>query len=278
MDWSRIIYAFLSVSGLGLLFGAGLAVASGVLAIKKNELLTRLEEALPGVNCGACGFAGCASYAEAISQSDQSQTDATPLTLCKPGGEETAKKLSEIMGIEVEFTEERQVPQVHCRGSRGVAQVKFDYIGIPDCSALYSMYGGDKVCPFGCLGLGSCIRVCPADAISYIEDGLVWVDKDKCISCGQCIDICPTGVMQWIPADADYIVACNSTDKGPVVKKYCTAGCIGCKLCERKSPDGGFQVESSLARIDYKVDGEREEAAKACPTKCIIKIRSTASI
>lgn len=271
MDLSRIVYAFLTVSGLGLLFGAGLAVAASVLTVKKNELLAKIEEALPGLNCGACGFAGCVSYAEAIAQNDPSATDSTPLTLCKPGGEAVVKSLSEITGVEVEITEDKQVTQVHCRGGRQVAQIKFDYSGIPDCNALYSMYGGDKVCPFGCLGLGSCIRVCPVDAISYDSIGLVWVDKNKCISCGLCVDICPTRVMQWVPVGADYFVACNSTDKGAVVKKYCSVGCIGCKLCEKKSPEGGFQVESFLARIDFQVKGEREEAAKACPPKCIIE-------
>jgi electron transport complex protein RnfB len=270
VDWSRIVHAFISVSSLGLIFGAGLAMASIVLTIKKNELLAKIEEALPGLNCGACGFAGCASYAKAVAERDPSSTDATPLTLCKPGGEDAVKALSELMGVEVTFSEEKQVAQVHCRGNRQVAQIKFTYNGISDCNALYSMYGGDKLCPYGCLGLGSCIRVCPVEAISYDGDGLVWVDKERCISCGQCIDICPTGVMKWIPYSADYIVACSSTDKGPVVKKYCGVGCIGCKLCERKSPDGGFQVESFLARIDYGASGEREEAAKSCPTKCII--------
>jgi len=271
LNWSRIIYAFLSVGGLGLLFGVGLAVASMILAVRKNELLARIEEALPGLNCGACGYAGCTSYAEAIAESDASSPDAVDLTLCKPGGQETAGALAEIMGVELAFTEEKLVAQVHCRGNRYRAKVKFDYDGIRDCNALYSMYGGDKLCPYGCLGLGSCIRVCPVDAISYDAEGLVWVDKDRCITCGQCIDICPTGVMQYIPYDADYFVACNSHDKGGVVRKYCSVGCIACKMCEKKSPEGGYKVENFLSRIDFSFEGEREEGAKACPTKCIIK-------
>ena len=127
----------------------------------------------------------------------------------------------------------------------------------------------------GCLGKESCIRVCPVDAIGHDESGLVWVDKDKCISCGKCIDVCPTGVMKFIPYNADYLIGCNSTDKGPVVKKYCSVGCIGCKICEKKTPEGGFVVEDFLARIDYGSTGaqaeQREAAAEACPTKCIVK-------
>ena len=97
------------------------------------------------------------------------------------------------------------------------------------------------------------------------------IDKDKCISCGKCVDVCPTGVMQWLPYNADRFVACNSTDKGPVVRKYCKVGCIGCKICAKKSPEGGFVIENFLARVDFEQTGEREQAAAACPTKCIIE-------
>ncbi len=259
-----ILYAFLSVALLGGLFGIGLAVAAKVLAVKKDDRITAVEEALPGANCGACGYAGCAAYAEAIVKED------ADITLCSPGGAAAAKRIAEIMGKTVEVSEEKKVAKVHCRGNRKTSTYKFTYDGIRDCNALYMLYGGDKTCPYGCLGLGSCIKVCPTDAIDYDADGNVSVDRDACISCGKCIDVCPTGVMKFVPYDADYIVACNSTDKGGVVRKYCTVGCIGCKICEKKSPEGGFIVENFLARIDYSARGDRQEAAAACPPKCIL--------
>jgi electron transport complex protein RnfB len=272
----RILYAFLSVSGLGILFGLGLAMAARLLAIQKNELVEKLEEALPGLNCGTCGYAGCSAYAEAIAESTRSDEAAeVPLNLCLPGAAATAAKLADIMGVEVSFTAEKKVAQVHCRGGREIAKRQFAYVGVQDCNALYALYGGDKICPYGCLGKGSCIRVCPVDAIDYDETGLVVVDREKCISCGKCIDVCPTGVMKYIPYDADFLIGCNSADKGPAVKKYCSVGCIGCRICEKKTPEGGFVVENFLARIDYDSTGargeQREAAAEACPTKCIIK-------
>ena len=97
------------------------------------------------------------------------------------------------------------------------------------------------------------------------------VNKELCISCGKCVQVCPTGVMRWIPYDADWIVVCNSTDKGGAVRKYCSVGCIACKMCEKKSPEGGYKIEDFLSRIDYAATGEREEGARACPTHCIIK-------
>lgn len=260
-----VLYAFISVAVLGGLFGIGLAIAAKVLAVKKDERIQAVEEALPGANCGGCGYAGCAAYAEAIVHEE------ADITLCSPGGAETARRIAEIMGQSVEVSDQKMVAMVHCRGNRSTSTYSFDYEGVRDCNALYALYGGDKTCPYGCLGLGSCMKVCPVDAISYDAEGNVVVDRDICISCGKCIDVCPTGVMKFVPYEADYIVACNSTDKGALVRKYCTVGCIGCKMCEKKSPDGGFTVENFLAGIDYSATGSREEAAAACPPKCIVR-------
>ncbi len=264
--FNTIFYAFLSVSLLGAAFGIGLAIAAKYLHVKKDEKLGLLESALPGYNCGACGYAGCSGYAEAIFEGK-----VTGLTMCTPGGANSATKLAEIMGVTVDVSAEKKVAQVHCSGGKDSAVYQFEYNGIQDCNALYSMYQGNKVCKYGCLGLGSCVRVCPVDAINYDSQGLVRVDENKCISCGKCITICPVGVMKFIPVSADYIVSCNSKDKGAATKKACKVGCIGCKMCEKKSPEGGFKVENFLASIDYSVKGERASAAEACPSKCIIK-------
>jgi RnfABCDGE-type electron transport complex B subunit len=258
------LYAFGIVGFLGILFGTGLAVASRALAVEKDHRIEAVEGVLPGINCGACGFAGCSAYAEGMVKED------AEISLCSPGGQEVMVQLGKILGKEVDLTKEKMVAQVHCRGNQERSKYKFNYEGVEDCVGAHLLFGGDKECPFGCLGLGSCIKICPVDAITYDQDGCVWVDKDICISCGKCVDICPTGVIKMIPYSADKIVACNSTDKGAKTKKYCTVGCIGCKLCEKKSPEGGFQVSSFLATIDYTQKGERGEAAQACPPKCII--------
>lgn len=260
----KILYAFLAVGLLGGLLGVALAIASKFFAVSKDERISQVEDALPGANCGACGYAGCAAYAEAIVAGE------APLTLCGPGGAEASSAIAGIMGQEVEVSDQKLVAQVHCRGTQKTSSLQYSYRGIEDCNAMYALFKGDKVCPYGCLGLGSCIKVCPVDAIGRDEEGRVVVDKEKCISCGKCVDVCPTGVMKMVPYDADYIVACSSTDKGAKVRKYCSVGCIGCKMCEKKSPEGGFKVEDFLARIDYSANGDRGDAAKACPPKCIV--------
>jgi Na+-translocating ferredoxin:NAD+ oxidoreductase RNF subunit RnfB len=242
-----------------------LAVSAMLLAVQKDEKLEAVETVLPGLNCGACGFAGCSAYAEAILKGKAS------FDLCRPGDNMVIQRISEIMGVEFKpSSTERMFPQVHCRG-QNKSEIAFNYTGIADCNALFAFYGGNRICKYGCLGLGSCIRACSVGAIGYDNEGCVWVNKEKCISCGRCVEVCPTGAMRWVPYSADYIVACNSEDKGSKVRKYCPVGCTGCKICEKKSPEGGYRIENSLSRIDYKMKGNREAGANACPQRCIVK-------
>ena len=54
----EILYAVLVLGIMGAVFGAVLAIASKVFAVKTDERLPKLIEALPGANCGGCGFRG----------------------------------------------------------------------------------------------------------------------------------------------------------------------------------------------------------------------------
>ena len=264
----NILYAFFAVAFLGGALGLGLAFAAKKLAIEKDERIIAVEAALPGANCGACGFAGCAAYAEAIVM------EGAAIGLCPPGGQESANAVSEIMGVSSDFSATKMVAKVHCYGNNEVSSKDFTYRGITDCNSAHILFQGDKSCKFGCLALGSCIKVCPVNAITKNEKGMIEVDKEVCISCGKCVTICPTGVMKMIPYDADYFIACNSKDKGAVVKKSCKVGCIGCKICEKKFPEAGFIVTDFLSEIDYTHKGiDRDGAAEACPVHCIVKIK-----
>lgn len=260
----NILFSFISVTLIGGVLGIGLAIAARILAVKKDERVSHVEEILPGANCGACGFPGCSGYAEGIVNEE------ADITLCSPGGPEVLEKIAEFMGQEAGSIGEKMVAQVHCRGNRDTSTYSYNYKGLNDCNAMQAMYKGDKDCKYGCLAGGSCIKVCPVDAINRDNKNRIWVDKDLCISCEKCVAVCPTGVMQMIPYSADVIVACNSLDKGGKVKKYCSVGCIGCKICEKKSVEGGFVVENFLATIDYDNKGDRSAALQACPVKCII--------
>ncbi|MDE5714638.1 MAG: RnfABCDGE type electron transport complex subunit B [Anaeroplasmataceae bacterium] len=76
----EILIAVAILAGLGLVFGFGLAIAAKVLYVKVDTRIEDITGILPNANCGACGYPGCAGFAEAI----VSQT-AENLSLCKPG-------------------------------------------------------------------------------------------------------------------------------------------------------------------------------------------------
>lgn len=262
----NILYAFGVLSVLGLLLGLGLSFAEKKLSVKKDERLALLEEIMPGANCGGCGFAGCSAYAEAVNNGT-----AAP-GLCQPGGDELSRKMSEIVGVAAE-KKERMVAFVFCSGSDAVTAKSFDYEGIDDCNALSLVYGGDSACREGCLRLGSCMKVCPVEAIGRTEDGRIVVNREKCIGCGACTRVCPKGTIKLIPYSVEYEVACSNHEPGAKAKKACAAACIGCRICEVKVESSPFVVENFLSHNDTaKCQTGAAEACEKCPQKCIHKL------
>ncbi len=260
-----VVIAFLIVGVLGLILGFGLAVADKKLAVEKNPKLEELEAAMPGANCGGCGFAGCQAYAEAVFNGS------APAGLCSPGGAELAEKMGNILGIKVEV-KEKMVAFVFCSGSSETTVTDYEYSGMKDCNAAALLQGGPSGCKEGCLHLGSCISVCPSAAIGYDEKGRVVVDKEKCIGCGKCVSVCPKNVIKLVPYTAEWLCACNNHEPGGRVRKACKVGCIGCKMCETKVEGSPFKVESFLSVNDYHADQSASAAAaEICPQKCIVR-------
>ena len=260
-----IFLAFIVIAVLGLVLGIGLQFAEGKLKVEKDAKLEELEAAMPGANCGGCGFAGCSAYAEAVYKGD------AEAGLCSPGGAELAKKMGDILGIKVE-AKEREVAFIFCQGSADVTSTEFNYSGMSDCNAASLLHGGPNGCKEGCLHLGSCMAVCPVGAISRREDGRLVVDKEKCIGCKKCTKVCPNGVIKMVPYSAKYLVACNNHESGAKVRTYCQVGCIGCKMCETKVENSPFKVDSFLSSNDFTKDqSNASKACEICPKKCIVE-------
>lgn len=260
-----IIIAFLVIGILALVLGLGLSIADKKLAIEKDPKLVALEESMPGANCGGCGFAGCSAYAEAVFKGT------AEAGLCSPGGAALAQKMGEILGIKVE-AKEKMVAYVFCRGNSEATGTDYKYKGMSDCNAAALLQGGPSLCKSGCLHLGSCISVCPVQAISKDEKGNITVDKDKCISCGKCVAVCPNNVIKLVPYSAEYICACNNHEPGGKVRKICQNGCIGCRMCQTKVENSPFTVESFLSVNDFsKEQTNAADAAAICPQKCIVR-------
>lgn len=261
---SILMKSVVSLTGLAAGFGAILAYASRVFVVHHDPRVERIVEALPGANCGACGFAGCQGFADAIVKGTASDD-----AFCPPGGNETMVKIAEIM----ERAHAQVVPHVavvHCAGGRSNSVERIRYEGLEDCRAAVLVGGSPKACVFGCLGLGTCREVCPFGAITIDEDGLVIVDTKKCTGCGKCVEACPVQIIELVPRDMKVHVRCSSHDKGPVAKKVCTVACIACTLCVKKCPHDAIRMDDNLAVIDYAKCTNCGICAAVCPTKAIV--------
>lgn len=264
MELMAVIAAAAAIGITGLLIGLLLGIAGKKFAVEVDERESAVRELLPGNNCGGCGYAGCDALAQAIAKGE------APTNGCPVAGAQIAKKIADIMGETAEDTA-RQVAFVKCNGTCDKANVKYHYYGVQDCQkAAMVPGGGEKSCSYGCMGFGSCVKVCPFDAI-HIVDGVARVDKEKCKACKKCIAVCPHHLIELVPYDSIVKVACSSKDRGPVVKKACDTGCIGCKICEKNCKFDAIHVEDNLARIDYEKCKNCGLCAMKCPSKIILK-------
>lgn len=206
-----------AIGGLGMLAALGLGVAAKVFYVKVDPLVEAVEEALPGANCGGCGFAGCSSAAIAIA------SGSAQANVCVGGGPEVGIAVAAIMGVEIKETEP-QVAQVGCRYPVQRADLKYDYSGLRDCRAAVILAGGPKECPIGCIGLGSCAMACPFDALKIGPDGLPVVDEFKCTGCGTCVRTCPQHIMNLTSVSDRILAEQREVDCFAPCQRACPAG------------------------------------------------------
>ena len=257
----EILIAFIVILAIALIVGLLLLVCSHFFSVEENPLKKEIRECLPGINCGACGYRGCDDYAEALAEGGVKPN------LCIPGAQGVADKIGNILGIEAEPFED-VVAFVACNG-HGEATFKVaEYDGVQTCFAASMLYGGTNSCRFGCLGLGDCAAVCPADAIC-LNDGIARVNTSRCLGCGICVKVCPKHIISMLPQNTETTVMCSNTQKGADARKNCKNACIGCKKCEKTCPNGAITVTDNLAVIDYSKCINCGDCVKECPTGCL---------
>lgn len=261
MNIVDVIYPVLTIGGMGLIFGAGLGMASKKFAVPIDERVESIKENLPGANCGGCGFAGCEAFAKSIVSGESSPSG------CPVSNSSQVKAIAQIMGIRAEIGE-RKTALIKCKGNNMNAKMRYDYTGITDCQDAHLINGGPKACAYGCLGFGNCQKSCSFDAITMV-DGLAVIDKEKCKACGSCVLVCPRQIIYIGSYETTYHVDCNSKDKGKDVKASCKVGCIGCGLCIKQCEVDAIAMSSNVAVIDVSKCIACGKCKTKCPTKAI---------
>ena len=248
---------------LSLLAAYVLGWANRVFHVPVDPKMEAVQAALPGANCGGCGYVGCNEYAAALVAGTVAPSK------CTVGGVSCAKALADILGLELQETWPYR-PAVHCGARYADRLGRSEYRGEPTCAAA-NIIGGVQACAYGCLGLDDCQVSCRYDAI-HVLDGLAIVDYDRCVGCGACERACPRHLITMVPFKAEtmVVVTCANEDFGKDVKAVCKVGCIGCGACMRINEL--FKIQDNLPRIDYdKYDPAKVSELTAALEKCPMK-------
>ncbi len=256
-----VLLAAATMAALALVMAWVLGWANRRFHVETDPRVEAVLRALPGANCGGCGFVGCSEYAEAVA------AGRAPPDKCAVGGASCAAAIASILGVELKPSWPYR-PAVHCGARLEERLGRLEYRGEPTCASA-NLVSGVQGCTYGCLGLGDCERACPFDAI-HVVDGLAVVDYEKCTGCGKCAEVCPRNIISMVPFKAErmLIVACSNKDPGRYVREVCKVGCLGCRACERTAGDL-FTVVENLSRINYEAyDPEKLAAARSAAEKC----------
>jgi Na+-translocating ferredoxin:NAD+ oxidoreductase subunit B len=247
---------------LAFILGIALGFFKQKFHVETDPKVEQVRAALPGANCGGCGYPGCDGYAAAIASGK------APIGKCAPGGKDAAETIAKIMGVTASAVE--VVAVLRCQGTKDKASIKGNYVGVPTCRAAKLSTGGTKTCSWGCMGYGDCTAVCKFDALSMGDNGLPQVDYAKCTGCGMCAAECPQGLFALVPKDRKgAIVLCQNRNViKPAVAKACKAGCIKCEICVKSCPEKCITMENGIPVTDYSKCTACGTCVSKCPTKC----------
>ncbi|NQV87012.1 MAG: electron transport complex subunit RsxB [Woeseiaceae bacterium] len=155
--------AVLTLATIALLAGIGLSFASRRLPSSDADLIEQINELLPQTQCAQCGYPGCRPFAAALLEGDAA------INLCPPGGEETVRRLADLLGRDV-------IPLV--------ASV------VPSVAVIDESL---------CIGCTHCRNACPVDAIVGAHQLMHSIIESECTGCELCIAPCPVDCISMRP-------------------------------------------------------------------------------
>jgi len=268
---SIVVTALAVMTGLVVVLTTLLWIAYRFLHVEEDERIDVVEQALPNSNCGACGYAGCRQFAEAL-VSGKAQPGQ-----CTVSGEPEKQAIANYVGVAL-VALEKQIARVACAGGRNVARLQANYQGEKTCRAAALAGGGGKACPWGCLGYGDCAEVCDFDAIVMDRFDIPQVSEEACTACGDCVEACPKDLISLHPQSHRLWVRCNNQEEGDDVLKYCEVACNGCGRCVADAKPGHIQLNHFLANIDYAKADMDKTAIQRCPTGSIVWLNPDGSV
>ena len=262
-----VLIATLSLGIIGAISAVILYFVAQKFKVYEDPRNGQVEEALPGANCGGCGYPGCKGFADACVKAESLDG-----LLCPVGGTPVMKKVAAILGREVAESTPK-VAVLRCNGSCNNRPKTNLYNGAKSCAIEASLYGGETGCAFGCLGNGDCVKACAFNAIHMNpETGLPEIDDEKCTACGACVKACPKMIIELRkkgPKSRRIFVSCVNKDKGATARKACIAACIGCGKCAKECPFDAITIENNLAYIDDNKCRLCRKCEAVCPTGAI---------
>jgi len=257
-----ILWPVVALGGLGLLLGLLLALASKKFAVKVDPKVEAVRDLLAGANCGACGFPGCNGLAGALAEGKASIDD------CPVTSNENKEKIAAILGVENVETEPESAV-VLCRGGTN-SKNAYEYKGVQTCAAAKLIAGGPKLCAWGCMGLGDCIRACQFSAIAFNRYGVPRVDENKCVACRKCTEACPQNLIKMLPKSSTVRVECMNQNRGKDIRPICSNACFGCGMCYKACEYGAITFKNFLAAVDPKKCTACLACVEKCPTGAIV--------
>ncbi len=161
-------------------------------------------------------------------------------------------------------------PRLLC-GHRGRAAQLAEWAGLASCRLAAAHDDGFLLCPYGCLGLGDCVRACPHGAVRLEDSGFPAIDESLCQGCGRCREVCPKSLFEPTEGAVRAFIPCLSASPLKKNADYCPRGCLGCGRCRKACPAGaiGREGHPGALRVDQDLcQSFGPSCGRACAAAC----------